>query len=152
MRRYFFDSSALAKRYHPENGTARVTSIFAEPGCEVRISRLSYVEVQSVFAIKVRAGFISRTDAGQQRARLVVDVAAGAIEVCAVTPEHFAAAEKLIGRHSFSTRLRTLDAVQLAVALDLLSQDLADHFVVSDKTLGEVAAREGMSVLNPETP
>jgi hypothetical protein len=86
---------------HPEIGTAKVTSIVAEPGCEVRISRLSFVEVQSVFAIKVRSGFIGRTDAGQQRARLVVDVAAGAIEVCA---------------------------------------------------LGEVASREGMSVLNPETP
>jgi len=151
LSRYFFDSSALAKRYHPEIGTAKVTSIFAEPGCEVRISRLSFVEVQSVFAMNVRAGFITRTEAGQQRARLVLDVAAGAIEVCTVTPDHFAAAERLIGRHSFSTRLRTLDALQLAVALDLSSQDLADHFVVSDKALGEVASLEGMSVLNPET-
>ena len=82
MSRYFFDSSALAKRYHVEIGTAKVASIFGEPGCEVRISRLSFVEVQSVFAMKVRGGFISRTEAGQQRARLVLDIAAGAIDVC----------------------------------------------------------------------
>ena len=152
MSRWFFDSSALAKRYHPEIGTAKVASIFGEAGCEVRISRLSFVEVQSVFAMKVRAGFISRTEAGQQRARLVADIAEGTIHVCAVTPDHFAAAERLIGIYSFSTRLRTLDAIQLAVALDLSNEDLADYFVVADKALGDVASREGLSVLNPETP
>ena len=132
MRRYFFDFSALAKRYHRETGTEKVALLFDEPGREIRISRLSFVEVQSVFAMKVRAGFIRLAEAGQQRARLVVDVAAGQIEVYAVTPQHFSAAERLIGKHSFTTRLRTLDALQLAVALDL-------------------AVREGLLVLNPET-
>ena len=86
MSRYFFDSSALAKRYHRETGTEKVALRFDEPGREIRISRLSFVEVQSVFAMKVSAGFISLAEAGQQRARLVVDVAAGQIEVYAVTP------------------------------------------------------------------
>jgi predicted nucleic acid-binding protein len=151
LSRYFFDSSALAKRYHPEIGTAKIMSIFAEPDCEVRISRLTFVELQSVFAMKVRSGFINRTEAGQQRARLVVDVAEGGIEEYGVTPEHFAAAEALIVTHGFSARLRTLDAIQLAVALDLSKQNLVDHFVVSDKALAEVAVREGLSVLDPET-
>ncbi len=112
--RYFFDSSALAKRYHPELGTPKVLSIFAEPGREIRISKLSFIEIQSVFAMKVRSGVIGRDDAGVQRARLIAEIAAGEIEVCAVTANLFDDAAKLIGRHSFSHRLRTLDALQLA--------------------------------------
>jgi hypothetical protein len=48
--------------------------------------------------------------------------------------------------------LRTLDALQLAVALDLSSQHLLDRFVVADQSLGDVASDEGLNVLNPETP
>jgi hypothetical protein len=44
---------------------------------------------------------------------------------CTETKDHFAAAERLIGRHSFQRRLRTLDALQLAVALDLAGQGAA---------------------------
>ena len=142
MARYFFDSSALAKRYHPEPGTAKVLSIFSEPGREVRISKLSFLELQSVFAMKVRGGVIGRADAGVQRARLMVDVASGEIEVCSMTDNLFTAAEQLIVRHSFSHRLRTLDSLQLAMALDLSRQGLLDQFVVSDKALGEVAVHD----------
>jgi hypothetical protein len=152
LARYFFDSSALAKRYHPEIGTAKVLPIFSEPGREVRISKLSFLELQSVFAMKVRSGVITRGEAGIQRARLLVDIASGDIEVCAMTNDLFTAAEKLIGRHSFSHRLRTLGALQLAMAVDLSNEGLLDQFVVSDKALCEVGTPEGLVVLNPEVP
>ena len=152
MARYFFDSSALAKRYHSELGTARVLSIFQEIGREVRISRLSFLEIHSVFAMKVRGGVISRSEAAVLRARLLADVAAGEIEVCSITTDLFTEAERLIGQHSFSHRLRTLDALQLAVALGLAKQGLLDRFVVSDRALAEVAALEGLMVINPEVP
>jgi hypothetical protein len=58
-------------------------------------------------------------------------------------------AERLIARHSFSSRLRTLDAVQLAVALDLTDQRLADQFVVAGLVLAETARAESLSVINP---
>jgi hypothetical protein len=152
LERYFFDSSALAKRYHPEIGTAKVLSIFSDADREIRISKLSFLELQSVFAMKVRSGVISRTEAGVQRARLMADIAAGEIEVCSMTADLFTVAERLVGQHSFSHRLRTLDSLQLAMALVLSNEGLLDHFVVSDKSLGEVAALEGLAVLNPEAP
>jgi len=65
-------------------------TILAEIQKEIRVSQLSFVEVQSVFAMKVRGGFIDRKDAGMQRARFLVDVAAGDIEVVRVTTDHFA--------------------------------------------------------------
>lgn len=102
--------------------------------------------------MKVRAGVLDRAAAGEQRARLLLDIACGDIEVYTVTEDHFAAAGRLIGRHGFEHRLRTLDAVQLAVALDLWGQDLLEQFVVADQALGEVAAIEGLTILNPEAP
>jgi hypothetical protein len=80
----------------------------------------------------------------------MLDIAAGDIEVYRVTDDHFVAAERLIGRHSFAHRLRTLDALQLAVALDLSSQGLLDHFVAADRSLVEMATLEGLKVINPE--
>jgi hypothetical protein len=46
--------------------------------------------------------------------------------------------------------LRTLDALQLAVALDLSRQNSLNHFVVADHTLAEIADLEGLKVINPE--
>jgi hypothetical protein len=51
---YFFDSSALAKLYHPEVGTPTVDLIIETAENKIRISRLTVVELPSVFAIKVR--------------------------------------------------------------------------------------------------
>jgi hypothetical protein len=47
--------------------------------------------------------------------------------------------------------LRTLDALQLAVALDLAAQDLVEHFVVADQPLADVASLEGLKIINPES-
>ncbi len=150
MVHYFFDTSALAKYYHPELGSDRVALIVSQSDRRVLISSLGFVEIQSVFAIKVRSGAIRREDAGLQRAQLMVDVAAGLIEVWRMNADHFAGAERLIGRYAFSHRLRTLDAIQLAVAADLQNQGLLDRFVAADRTLIEVARLEEFPVLNPE--
>jgi len=152
LAQYFFDTSAAVKYYHTEAGSGRVAEIFAEPDRECRISSLGVLEIQSALALKFRMGEISREAAGTQRARLMLDIAAGAIDVCRLTDEHLVSAEQLIGRHGFTRRLRTLDALQLAVALDLASQGLLDFFVVADRVLGEAAALEGLAVINPEEP
>jgi predicted nucleic acid-binding protein len=149
---YFFDTSALGKYYHPEAGSDEVAAIMAQPDRQILISKLGFVEIQSVLAIKVRSGQISREEAALQRARLIADIAAGLIEVWSMTSDHFSKAEWLIAEHGYSSRLRTLDALQLAVALDLRSQGLLDQFVAADKGLLVVAEREGLSALNPEEP
>jgi len=143
LAQYFFDTSAIVKYYHAEVGTPQVSAIFAERGRKIRISSLGLLEIQSTFAMKVRSAVLDRKAPGAQRARLMLDIAADDIEVYSVTEEHFVNAERLIGRHGFTHRLRTLDALQLAVALDLSSQSLVDHFVVADQALGDIAASRG---------
>ena len=152
MAALFFDTSALVKYYHVEAGTSAVLDIFAAEGRRIRISTLGLLEAQSAFAMKVRLGEIDRNTAGILRARLMLDIAAGEIEVFTLSREHLELAGRLIGRHSLSTRLRTLDALQLAVAIDLRNITLVDYFEVADKVLFEVAKMEGLAALNPESP
>ena len=150
MAGYFFDSSALAKLYHSEIGSASVFRIFSEPGRTILVSRLTLVEIQSVFAIKVRTGVIVRSDAELLRQRMVAHVAAGDFQVYATADSHYFAAKVLLRQYAYDYRLRTLDALHLAVAMRLRTQGLVDHFVAADKSICEVADIERFSVLNPE--
>ena len=65
---------------------------------------------------------------------------------------HYAVAARLIVQHGSVKGLRTLDALQLAVALEAHDLGGLDVLVSADKTLCEIAALEGLSVLNPEHP
>ena len=46
--------------------------------------------------------------------------------------------------------MRTLDALQRAIAIDLHQSGELDAFVVTDKLLAEIAVLEGLAVENPE--
>ena len=85
-------------------------------------------------------------------ARFQSDIASGTIEVFAITDFNYRQAEQLIGRHGRQYRLRTLDSLQLSVALDLLDQGVIEQFVAGDQVLCDVAAQEGLPVVNPERP
>lgn len=150
MAKVFYDTSARVKYYHSEAGTPVVSRLMN--GGQNVISVLGFVEAQAAFAAKVRSGEISKDAAGVLRARLLLDIAAGDLNVIALTRDHFDGAARLVGRHSFTHRLRTLDALQLATATDLHKQGIIDRFVVADQALVDVATLEGISVLNPMIP
>jgi len=135
---HFFDSSALVKLYHFEIGTPIVDQIVNVPGNAIRISRLIPAELTSAFAIKVRTHSINREDADLFH-QFRKDLATGKLEVFSVAESEFAMAESRVERYAFELRLRALDALQLAVALELRNQELVDHFVAADRTLCEVA-------------
>jgi uncharacterized protein len=147
---YFFDSSALVKLYHSESGTPAVDQIVNAAANLVRISRLTVAELTSAFAIKVRMQSIHREDADVFLDQFRRDVATGKLEIFSIGEPEFATAELLVERYAFTLRLRALDALQLAVALELRNQKLVDHFVAADTILCEVAGLEGFSVVNPE--
>ena len=150
MAGYFFDSSALVKLYHPEAGTPLVDQIVNAADNVVRVARLTIAELTSAFAIKVRTQSINRDDADLFLRQFRGDIATGKLEVFSIREAEFAGAELLVERYAFVSRLRALDALQLAVALELRNQKLVDHFVAADTILCEVAGLEGFSVINPE--
>ena len=59
---FFFDTSALAKRFQEEPGSATVDAIFDERNNRIFTSRLGLIELTSVAAIKVRTGAMSAED------------------------------------------------------------------------------------------
>ena len=152
MASYLFDSSALGKHYHAETGTAFVEALLQAPGARHFISRLTVVEMHSVFAGKVRTGVIAAADFQLLRGQLQNDIGRRLVWVLRMTDTHYQDAEGLLRRYGLKRQLRTLDALQLAVALDLRSRGMCDHFVCADQRLGEVAQQEGLSLLNPEHP
>lgn len=66
-----------------------------------------------------------------------------------ISPAVFHQAVLLIRTHSLGDSLRTLDSVQLAVALELKRLGRMDHFVTSDKVLAAIASKEDLSVVDP---
>ncbi len=149
MPGYFFDSSAQVKLYHSEIGTPVVDRIFNAFESNVRVSRLTVLEVKSAFAIKVRTRAISLPGAKAFHRRFRSDVAMRRLEVFPTAESEFAAADLLVERYAFNLRLRALDSLQLAVAL-VRDRQLVDCFVAADSVLCDVAAIEGFAVLNPE--
>jgi hypothetical protein len=58
----------------------------------------------------------------------------------------------LLRKHALTKSLRTLDALQLAVALELNQRGVIDFFVCADRKLCKVAQDEGLAIINPEIP
>ena len=148
MPGYFLDTSALAKLYHPEIGSERMESLVQAPGTRLIISQLSLIEIQSVFATKVRTGVIDKATLDQLRGLFFSDLANGRFEVVLLARRHFQSAEALVRSHAVNYALRTLDAMQLSVALDLHGRGAASDLVASDKNLCNVATLEGLTVIN----
>ena len=101
--------------------------------------------------MKLRTGEIDNHDFGRLWDQFVDDVTQRRFEVVRVIEVHHEEAERLIRKYA-RRMLRTLDAIQLAVALDVNSRTTLDRFVCSDIRLGEIATEEGLSVFNPAQP
>ena len=123
-------------------------SLVQAPGARLIISQLSLIEIQSVVAIKARTGMIGKAALDQLRGLFFHDLAKGRFRVILLARRHFQRAETLIRTHAVDCALRTLDAMQLSVALDLHGRGAVSDIVASDKNLCNVAALEGLAVLN----
>jgi predicted nucleic acid-binding protein len=128
LPKYFLDTSALAKVYRKEAGSDFVDRIVSKPGSQHLMSRLTIVEMESVFALKARAGEIDQKAVLIARRRLEADLGHRRLLVAAVNDEHFRGARQLLFKHGAVDALRTLDALQLSVALGRKRAELVTVF------------------------
>jgi predicted nucleic acid-binding protein len=149
---YLFDTSALAKHYHPEVGSSSVDALLATSGMAHFVSRLSAVEIHSVLAKKVREGVLSSNDLERLRRRFLFDVHAGTISILRMASSLYGLAQQLLIKHGPTRKLLTLDALQLAVAIDTHARLTLKGFVVADIRLEELANAEGLPTVNPDSP
>lgn len=150
MPAYFFDSSSLVKRFANEEGTLRVINLFRRvPPTANYVARITFVEVCTSIARKVRDGEINAGSEGKtfKRIRRLFDYG---VEIVDISPSLIDYAADL-GRKHF---LRAYDAVQLAAALEI-SYERTDAglseliFVCADNSLNNAASAEGLTVENP---
>lgn len=147
---FYFDTSALAKRFHSEPGSGVVDAIFDEQKNRIFTSRLGEIELTSVAAIKVRTGAMSVADASEFIAAVGDSLDSQRIIVRRLLEEDYNRAQTLLTQYAQQHSLRTLDSLHLASALRLRASSHLDFFVTSDKVLAMVAALEGFAVVIPE--
>lgn len=124
-------------------------ALIHSPSVRLTISQLSLVEIESVFATKVRTGVIDKAALAQLRGLFYADLSRGRFEIVLLARRHFQGAEGLLRTYAPDYALRTLDALQLSMALDLRRHETVSELVTSDRTLCGVAALEGLPVVNP---
>ncbi len=145
----YYDTRALCRNYHTEAGSDKAERLLQDSTARHVISRVTYLEVRSAFALKVRTGEISVADSALLRRRFRADVNRRTLQVARLLRRHFDRAEKLLLQHALSKRLRTIDALHLAVALDLRDTGVVDAFVTADGVLVSLGRTEAITVIDP---
>lgn len=150
MATYFFDSSALAKRYVTEVGTVWVQTL-TDPAArnDVYVARITLVELVSAIARRKRNGDLTPGAAAAALSDVRADFVSG-YQVIEVTSALVAQAATLAEKHT----LRGNDAVQLAAALEVnaayVSAGQSSVTLISaDFDLNTSGASEGLSVDDP---
>ncbi|MCU0503062.1 MAG: type II toxin-antitoxin system VapC family toxin [Anaerolineae bacterium] len=150
MADYYFDSSALVKRYVNEMGSTWVSGLF-DPSLrhEAFIAAITPVEIVAAIARRARGRTIAQVDAVAACTQFRADLQTS-YQVVELTDVLLAHAMSLAETHA----LRGYDAVQLAAALAVnalcVENDLPPLiFVSADGELNTVAADMGLAIDNP---
>jgi predicted nucleic acid-binding protein len=147
---FFFDASAVVKRYVNETGTAWVNGILhPQARNSIHLSRIMGVEVVSAITRRARCGSITIAAAAVALAQFRHEYANN-FHLVAVTPRLIVRAMTLPQVHG----LRGYDAVQLAAALRVNAQRRARNIaavtlISADTALLAAAAAEGLAVDDP---
>lgn len=154
---YYFDSSALVKRYVLEPGSDWVDAVLTIDRGEpfkhaVTCAEIGFVEVAAAFARLTRSGAMTEIQCRELMARFMADAWQWIVPI-EVTKAVVREAISLTERQP----LRGYDAVHLAAA-HAMRRALPDYmaltpiFVSADLRLCEAARAEGFEVIDPSTP
>ena len=154
MYHFYFDASALVKRYTQELGSDKVNSLFANvPHDRLMCLILGAVEVIWVLVRKRNDSRLTNDDFRQASVNLdyeVIDDQSG-FRTIPVPNSLIWRSMDLIETHS----LNSVDAIVLRSALDIAAacREAADEIVLvaSDQRLLRAASSEELLVFNPET-
>jgi len=146
LANYYVDTSSLVKRYVVERGTPWVIS-WVEPAANniIFVCEITPIEVASSFERRIRDGSLSSTAAGLLFNDFLIHLEQEYLVYALGTPA-FMLARSLVQKHP----LRTLDAIQLASAIELrafFSEPIT--FVSGDRNLLAAASLEGFPIDDP---
>lgn len=151
MAAYFFDSSALVKRYATETGTVWVKGLISPAaGNRIYVARITEVETIAALARKERGGHVMQPDLAIA-VRTLESEMVNLFRIVEVTIGTFSEAKVIAQRHF----LRGYDSVQLATALEANTERIGAGLVpltmiTADKELLVAAQAEGLFTDDPE--
>lgn len=140
----FFDTSALVKYFHDEEGSELVAELIDTPGHEIWVSDLARVEFLCALHRKMRAGEITQDQLASALAGF--DMEWIRFHVQPLAPVVVAEAERLVKQKGPHTPLRTLDAMQYASFTLIAEKDW--QFIAADSQLLQAVSADGYTVLN----
>ena len=141
----YFDTSALIKFFHTEEGTDIVTDLIESEENLIYISELAKIEFYCALYRRVRNNEIKKESLDQAIKGFEIQIKDFKIEPLGsiVINE----AEKLIKKYGNKYKLRTLDALHFAT-FSLIS-DIDWQFVTTDNNLYDVVLSARYKALNP---
>lgn len=145
MPTFYFDSTALVKRYSRERGTRVVNSLFAKRGRTVILGAPAITELHAALAVKARDGELTRDDWYSVLFKIEADSSRGLFYYLAPSSRTFVSTKHLLLEHP---SLRQSQAIHLALALEL--RPLRAALVSSDSQLLELCRPLGLNSINPE--
>lgn len=144
----FFDTNALVKLYHVEQGSVSLDNFLTtSENINIQISDLTIVEFHSAFMRKLRLKEIH-----ESKIKLLFDIFENDIKLYNVIKINSTVLDlsvQLIDKYSKIKSLNTLDSIQLSSAIISNQINPISHFVSSDLKLIEVAI-DYFEIFNPE--
>lgn len=141
----FFDTSALVKYFHIEEGTEQITALINDSNNEIWVLELARIEFISALFRKYRAHLITNNQLESAIEGFETEYASFNIEPLS-QPVAFEA-EYLLKKYGKTEGLRTLDALHFA-AFRLIAEE-GWYFVAADEVLCQTVQLEGFKVINP---
>jgi len=149
MITFYFDTSAVVKRYHKEKGSEVLDKIFELKEQGFATSLWTILEFVVAFSARMRRKRLSREAFNIVVSHFLKDTLDRFV-ISSVNDELVATATSLAVRHS----LPSADCLQLASAMHLENalESAKEKLVVvcSDKDLCKAAKKEGIELINPE--
>ena len=145
---FYFDTSAIVKRYHLEQGTEFIDQILGDraPQDQFHTSFLTLLEVISAIERLADLGQLRRGVVRPTLARFNSDLYQQ-FDLWPISNEIITSAATIVGKH----KLRSADAIHLATALllSLAAPDSRIAMVSSDRKLVRAGRQAGFLVLDP---
>ena len=142
---YYFDTSALVKRYSREQGTKTVNALLAKRGRLAILGSVAIPEFYAALALKARLGELTRDDWYSVLFKFEAEADRGLFQFVTPSSRTFLATKQFILDYPF---LRSSQAIHLVLAQEL--RPLRLSFVSSDRQALELCRPFGITPINPE--
>jgi predicted nucleic acid-binding protein len=145
MPYYYFDSTALVKRYSMERGTRIVNKLMVKRGKVAIVPTWTVTEFYSSFSNRAQQGEITRDDCYSVIHKFEMESGQGLFQFIAPTMQTYLQTKELVMEYPF---LRAQQVMHLALALEL--KPLRLTMVSADMQLLAASKTAGLHIINPE--